>query len=148
MAAVDRNLVAVRDAVEQAKAIAEVFHTGIARFYDTTSATPTTELFHCTVRVKKPRPSAFDAGNETRWATKRRLVLKCPMDIPELADLGGAILSGWVVQIEPVDPANPDGDPTIYGISFSVMSALTSQFAAEREVAVETEVQPTPRAGA
>lgn len=146
MAAVDRNLQAIRNAVAQAKAIAEVFHTAIAHFYDPNSDTPTQELFHCTVRVKKPRPSAFDAGNEVVVNTKRRIVLKLPMDIPELEALGGAILYGWVVQIEPADPDNPDGDPTIYNVSFTVQSAITSQFAAEREVAVETEVQPTPRA--
>lgn len=138
--AVNRNLLAVRAAVEQAKVIAEVFHTGVAHFYDPHSHTTAHELFHCTVRAKKPRPSAFDASNETAWAKKRRLVLKLPMDIPELAALGGVIQQGWVVQL-----ALEDGDPTLNAISFTVQSALTSQFAAEREVAVESEVIATPR---
>lgn len=140
LAMVDPNLQAARDAVVQAKAIAEVFHTGIAHFYDPRSNTPDTELFHCTVRAKKPRPSAFDASNLTAWATKRRIVLKLPMDIPALATLGDVIRAGWTVQLE-----LEDGDPTLNAITFTVHSALTSQFAAEREVAVESEVIATPR---
>ncbi len=131
---VDANLLAVRAAVEQAKGIAAVFHTATASFYVSGNPTPVM-VVEC--RVKKPRPSSFDASNSTEWATKRALILKVPMDLPNGINI---IEKGWVVQI-----ATPDGDPTINHVNFVVQSALTSQFAAEREVSVITEVTETPR---
>lgn len=132
MADFSRELAAVRAAVEQAKPLAEAFQTGEAKFYEDGNTTP---VLTCSVRVKKPRPSAFDAGNETEWATKRNLVLRVPMNATT-----GIIRKGLIVQI-----STPDGDPTINHINFVVQSALRSSFAAEREVAVTTEVEERPR---
>lgn len=132
MADFSRDLAAVRAAVEQAKELAETFQTGTAKFYKPGQVTP---VLSCSVRVKKPRPSAFDAGNETEWATKRALVLRVPMDAST-----GVIQKGLIVQIN-----TPDGDPTINKINFTVQSSLSSSFAAEREVLVVTEVSERAR---
>lgn len=128
----EAELAAVRAAVETAKPLAEAFQTGTASFYEQGDSTP---VLVCSVRVKKPRPSSFDASNETEWSTKRYVVLKVPMSATS-----GIIRKGLIVQV-----STPDGDPTINQINFTVQSALTSQFAAEREVTVATEVEPRPR---
>lgn len=127
-----RNLDAVRAAVERAKVIAAEFQTGTAKFYVNGNTNP---IFTCTCRVRKPKPSAFDAGNQTEWATKRGLVIKVPLVVAT-----EVIQKGLIVQI-----STPDGDPTINHINFVVQSSLVSQFAAEREVTVVTEVNETPR---
>lgn len=127
-----RELASIRAAVAEAKELAEAFQTGTAKFYEKGNSTP---VLTCTVRVKKPRPSAFDAGNQTEWATKRNLVLRVPMDATT-----GVIRKGLIVQVY-----TPDGDPTINQINFTVLSALKSSFAAEREVTVTTEVDARPR---
>jgi len=126
------NLQAVRDAIEQGKALAAEFTTGTASFYEDGNTTP---VFTTPCRVKKPRPSAFDAGGQTEWSTKRTMVVKVPMTATS-----GIIRKGLIVQI-----STPDGDPTINLINFVVQSSLGSQFSAEREVLVTTEVNATPR---
>jgi len=127
-----RNLDAVRAAVAEAKVIAGEFHTATASFYEDGNATP---VLVTAGRMKKPRPSAFDAGNQTEWATKRTVVLKVPQDATT-----GIIRKGLICQL-----STPDGDPTINLINFTVQSALNSQFSAEREVTLVTEVVATPR---
>lgn len=132
MADFSRELAAVRAAVEQAKPLAETFQTGEAKFYEDGNSTP---VLTTTCRLKKPRPSAFDAGNETEWATKRIVVMKVPLNATT-----GVIRKGLIVQV-----STPDGDPTINHVNFVVQSSLSSQFAAEREVTLSTEVSATPR---
>lgn len=127
-----RQIAAVRAAVETAKPLAEAFQTGTARFYEDGNPTP---LITCSVRVKKPRSSAFDAGNETEWGTKRALNLRVPMAATE-----GIVRKGLIVQID-----TPDGDPSINHINFIVQSSLKGSFAAERDVLVMTEVAERPR---
>lgn len=136
----DVNLLAVRAAVIQAKAIASIFHTSSVKFYDPTSTTPNVPVLITECRVKKPRPSSFDASNKVEWSKLRKLLIKLPMTFP--APYAGVVViqKGWVAQI-----ANVDGDPTISSVSFTVQTALTSQFAAEREVSLETELDVTPR---
>ncbi len=126
------NLEAVRAAVEQAKIIAAEFRTGTAKFYKDGNSTP---VLTCSIRMRKPKPSAFDAGNQTEWQTKRGLVGKVPLTVDT-----EIIQKGWICQV-----STPDGDPTINGINFVVQSSLVSQFAAEREVTFVTEVNATPR---
>lgn len=134
--AFERELAAVRAAVEQAKPLGEAFQTGTAKFYEDQNPVP---VLICSIRVKKPRPSAFDAGNQTVWATKRITVAKVPLELPApYQDF--VITQGLIVQIE-----TPDGDPTINKVNFRVDSALTSQFAAERQVVLTTEVVETAR---
>ena len=125
-------LASVRDAVVQAKELAEAFQTGTASFYEDGNTTP---VLVCPVRVKKPKSGVFEAGNQTEWSTKRTVALRVPMDSTD-----GIIRAGLIVQIE-----TPDGDPTINLINFTVQSALKSSFAAEREVIVVTEVKERPR---
>ena len=132
------NLDAIRNAVAQAKVIAAEFHTAHAKFFEDGNTTP---VFECDGRARKPRPSAFDAGNQTEWATKRVVVFKVPMD----ANGSSIIRKGLIVQLSPVDEDNPDGDPSLYGINFTVQSSLGSQFSAEREVILATEVNATTR---
>ena len=127
-----KELAAIRNAVEQAKELAETFQTGTAKFFEDGNTTP---LLECSVRVKKPRPSAFDAGNQTEWATKRAMVLRVPMDATT-----EIIQKGWIVQV-----STPDGDPTINQINFTVQSSLKSSFTAERDVLVSTEVSARQR---
>jgi hypothetical protein len=129
---VGQNLDAIRAAVEDAKVIAAEFHTAEAKFFeeDNTTAVLTTQG-----RARKPRPSAFSAGNQTEWATKRIVVLKVPLDATT-----GVIRKGLICQL-----STPDGDPTINHINFRVESSLVSQFAAEREVILSTEVAERPR---
>lgn len=127
-----RNLDAIRAAIEQAKVVAGEFQTGTISFYEQNNTTP---VLVTTCRLRKPKPSAFDAGNQTAWATKRGLVAKIPMDASD-----GVIRKGLIAQV-----STPDGDPTINRINFTVLSSLVSQFAAEREVTLETEVSETPR---
>lgn len=131
------NLDAVRAAVILAKGIAKEFHTGTASFYNDGNTTP---FLVCDCRVKKPKPSSFDAGDQTRWGTKRAGVIKIDQDQPDLAGHDELIRAGTIVQI-----STPDGDPSINHINFTVQSALNSQFSAEREISVTTEVQATPR---
>lgn len=131
------NIEAVRAAVEEAKVLAAEFHTATANFYEDGNTTPV--FANVPVRVKKPRPSSFDAGNQTEWSTKRAIVIKAPMDLTPYGT-PTIIRRGLIVQV-----SSPDGDPTINGINFIVQSALTSQFAAEREISVSTEINSTPR---
>jgi hypothetical protein len=126
------NLDAVRAAVEQAKIIAAEFHTGTANFYEDGNPVP---VLTCPIRMRKPKPSAFDAGNQTEWGTKRGVVGKVPLNVDT-----EVIQKGWICQV-----STPDGDPTINNINFVVQSSLVSQFAAEREVTFITEVTDTPR---
>lgn len=127
-----RNLDAVRNAIEQAKIIAAEFHTGTANFYKPGNPVP---VLTTPIRMRKPKPSAFDAGNQTEWGTKRGVVGKVPLVVAT-----EVIEKGWICQI-----VTPDGDPTINHINFVVQSSLVSQFAAEREVTFATEVSETPR---
>lgn len=125
----------VRAAVEVARPIAASVRSGTARFYENGNTTP---VLVCNCRVKKPKGGSFDAGDQTRWATKRELIIKIDIEQPDLAD--GIVKPGWIVQIE-----TPDGDETINGINFTVQSSLASSFAAERNVVVATETKATPR---
>jgi hypothetical protein len=127
-----RNLDAVRAAVEEAKIIAGEFHTGIAKFYEDGNVVP---LFELPCRFKKPKPSSFDAGNQTQWSTKKLSSIKVPQNIGV-----NVIRKGLIVQI-----STPDGDPTINFINFTVESSLSSQFSAERVINLATEVTETPR---
>ena len=129
---VSRNLQVVRDAIEQGKLLAAEFATGTASFYEDGNTTP---VFTTPCRVKKPRSSAFDAGGQTEWATKRAMIIKVPMTATS-----GLIRKGLLVQV-----STPDGDPTINLINFIVQSSLGSQFSAEREVLCSSEVSETPR---
>jgi hypothetical protein len=126
------NLDAVRAAVAQAKIIAGEFHTAIATFYEDENETP---VLVTVGRMKKPKPSSFDAGNQTEWSTKRIVILKVPQDATT-----GIIRRGLICQL-----STPDGDPTINQINFVVQSALNSQFSAEREVTLATEINEAPR---
>lgn len=130
------RLESIRAAVEKAKVIAEEFHTATASFYEDGNTTP---VLVCTARYKKPKPSSFDAGNQTEWSTKRLSVLKVPLEF-SAPYTGFVITKGLIVQLE-----TADGDPTLNKISFTVQSALTSQFAAEREVTLATEIRETQR---
>lgn len=125
------NLDAVRAAVEQAKVLAEEFQSGTAKFYEDGNPVP---VVTTTCRVRKPKPSTFDAGNETRWATKREMLIKVPLVGTE------SIRKGFIVQV-----STPDGDPLINLVNFVVQSAFGSQFTAERAVVVVSEVIQTPR---
>lgn len=125
------NLDAVRAAIVQAKAVAEEFQTGIVKFYEDGNATP---VVTTTCRVRKPKPSTFDAGNETMWATKREMILKVPLLGTE------GIRRGLIAQV-----STPDGDPLINLVNFVVQSAFGSQFTAERAVVVISEITQTPR---
>jgi len=127
------NLDAVRAAIEQAKVIAAEFHTGTASFYEDGNPVP---VLVCPCRVKKPKPSSFDAGNQTEWSTKRLPIIKIAQNQPDI-DL---IRKGLIVQV-----STPDGDPTINLINFVVQSALDSQFSAERNISVATEIMKTDR---
>jgi len=126
------NLDAVRAAVAQAKIIAGEFHTATATFFEDENTTP---VLVTVGRMKKPKPSSFDAGNQTEWSTKRIVVLKVPQDATT-----GIIRRGLICQL-----STPDGDPTINQINFVVQSALNSQFSAEREVTLATEINEAPR---
>ena len=126
------NLDAIRKAIETVKPIAEEFQTGEIKFFEEGNATP---VLTTTCRLKKPKPSSFDAGDQTRWATKRLLTAKVPLNATT-----GVIKKGLVAQV-----STPDGDPTINHITFRVESSLVAQFAAEREVSLSTEVVATPR---
>jgi hypothetical protein len=127
------RLESVRAAVERAKVIAGEFQSGTASFYEPGNTTP---LFVTTCRMKKPKPSSFEAGNQTEWSTKKLPVLKIPLEIPGVT----TIRKGLIVQI-----STPDGDPSINAISFTVQSSLVGQFAAEREINLATEVNVTER---
>ena len=126
------NLDAVRAAVADAKVLAAEFHTAEAKFFEKGNTTP---VLITTGRLKKPKPSSFDAGNQTEWSTKRGVVLKVPQDATT-----GIIRRGLIVQL-----STPDGDPTINHINFVVQSALNSQFSAEREVSLVTEINEAAR---
>lgn len=126
------NLEAIRAAVIQGKALAAEFRTGTAKFYENGNTTP---VLVTDCRVRKPKPSSFDAGNQTEWATKRETIIKIPMDATT-----GVVKKGLIVQV-----STPDGDPTINHINFTVQSSLGSQFSAERSVVVVSEIIETPR---
>jgi hypothetical protein len=125
------NLDAIRAAIVQAKVVAEEFQTGTAKFYEDNNPTP---IVTTTCRVRKPKPSTFDAGNESMWATKREMIIKVPLLGTE------AIRKGFIVQV-----STPDGDPLISLVNFVVQSAFGSQFTAERAVVVVSEIIQTPR---
>ena len=125
------NLEAVRAAIQLAKGVSAEFQTGTAKFYEDGKVVP---VLTTTCRVKKPKPSTFDAGNETMWATKRELIIKVPLVGTHM------IRKGLIMQV-----STPDGDPKINLINFIVQSSMDSQFAAERSVVVVTETTPTPR---
>jgi len=130
------RLESIRAAVEKAKAVAGEFQTAEAKFFEDGNTTP---VLICTGRYKKPKPSSFDAGNQTEHSTKRLSVLKIPLELP--APYQNAFIRiGMIVQL-----STPDGDPTINNVTFVVQSALTSQFAAEREVSLSTEGRKTAR---
>lgn len=138
------RLESVRRAVERGKEIAGEFHTGTMNIYVSGNVVPVFKDVPC--RIKKPKPSSFDAGNQTEAATKRIVVAKIPQDItPYVAHLPvnerrDIIEYGLIAQV-----STPDGDPTINQINFTVQSALNSQFSAEREVTLATEIRKTPR---
>lgn len=140
MAGYEKSLAAVRKAVEKARPLAETFQTGVATFFDPDSDEPHTPVLVCTVRVKKPKPSSFDAGNQTAWATKRNTVMKAPLVFPEPYENVKVVKAGLIVQVE-----TTDGDPTINNVTFVVQSAMTGQFAAEREISVTSELNEAPR---
>lgn len=125
------NLDAIRAAVVQATALAAEFQTGTARFYEEGNTTP---VLVCPVRVKKPKPSVFDAGNATVATNKRDIVFRVPLAGTEI------IRKGLIVQVE-----TPDGDPKINMVNFVVQSTLGSSFTAERSVAVVSETNVTQR---
>ena len=126
------NLAAVRAAVIQGAALALEFQTATASFYVAGNTTP---VLVTSCRMKKPKPSAFDSGNQTEWQTRRGMILRIPMDVGL-----NVIEKGLIVQV-----STPDGDPTINHINFVVQSALSSQFAAERSITCVSEVVETPR---
>lgn len=126
------NLETVRAAVESAKIIAAEFHSGEAKFYEVGNVVP---VLTTPCRIKKPKTAAFDASDATAWSTKRISIIKVPLNATT-----GIIKKGLIVQI-----STPDGDPTINHINFTVESSLGSQFTAERQVVVSTEVVETPR---
>lgn len=126
------NLEAVRAAIKQAKVVAAEFHTGTARFYETGNIVP---VLVTPCRIKKPKPAAFDASNQTEWTTKRTMIIKIAQDATT-----GIIRKGLIVQV-----STPDGDPAINHINFVVQSSMDSQFSAERNVTVDTEVTESPR---
>jgi hypothetical protein len=129
--AASANLLAIRAAIVQAKALAAEFQTGTIRFYEDGNTTP---VLVTTCRVKKPKPSAFDAGNASVWSVKRDIVIKVPLEGTE------AIRKGLIAQVD-----TDDGDPMINLINFTVQSTLGSQFSAERSVVCVTEGSRTPR---
>lgn len=126
------NLNAVRAAVALAKVAAAEFHTGTAKFYRDGNPVP---VLTTPCRVKKPRLAAFDAGNQTEWSTKRTIIIKIPQNAS-----AGVIEQGLIVQV-----STTDGDPSINFINFTVESALSSQFSAERNVTCVSQVVSTPR---
>lgn len=126
------NLDAVRAAVIQGKALALEFMTATASFYEDGDTTP---VFVSPCRVKKAKPSAFKAGNETEWSTARHLMISIP-----ISATSGLVKKGLIVQVDGVD-----GDPTLNHVNFIVQSAIDSGFAATRNVVVKTEVVETPR---
>ena len=126
------NLDAIRRAVEIAKPLAEEFQTGQIKFFEEGNTTP---VLVTTCRLKRPKPSSFDAGDQTRWATKRLVTAKVPLNATT-----GLIRKGLVAQV-----STADGDPSLNLITFRVESSLVAQFAAEREVSLSTEVVATPR---
>lgn len=140
MANLAKSLASVRKAVARARPVAETFHTGTAKFFDANGVSPHTPVLICMVRVKKPKPSSFDAGNQSEWSTKRNTVLKAPLTFPAPYENVKVIKRGLIVQIE-----TPDGDPSINNVTFVVQSAMTGQFAAEREITVTTELNEAPR---
>lgn len=125
------NIAAVRAALAQAAVLAEEFMVCEASFYELGNTTP---VFVTPCRVKKPRPSAFDAGNVTQWSTKRSLIIQIP-----LTAASGIVDKGLIVQVSGAD------DPSINMINFVVQSSLSGSFAAVRNVSVTTEVNETPR---
>lgn len=138
------RLEAVRRAVERGKEIAAEFHTGTMNIFEDGNTVPIFKDVPC--RIKKPKPSSFDAGNQTQWATKRILVAKVPQDLTQYTthltapDRETVVRSGLIAQV-----STPDGDPTINKINFTVQSALNGQFSAEREITLATEINPTTR---
>jgi len=125
------NLDAVRAAVEQAKIVAEEFQSATVKFYADGNPVP---ILTTTCRLKKPKPSTFDAGHSSAFATKREMLLRVPLEGTT------AIRKGLIAQI-----STPDGDPLINMVNFSVQSSFGTQFTAERSVVVISELNPTPR---
>lgn len=126
----------IQAAVEQGRLIAEGVMNCEAKFYDRHSASKNTPVFTTKCRVKKPKPSAFDAGNPTEWGTKRVLVLQIPRTATS-----GVIKQGLIVQV------SGSNDDAINGVTFVVQNQLESGYAYARNVVVETDVKATPRVG-
>lgn len=134
---VSLDMAAVRAAVAQGKELSESAMTAEAWFFREGNTTP---LFKSPCRVKKPKPSSFDAGNQTNWSTKRDLVIQVPLSVsPDI------IQAGLIIQVHVPDGGVMDGDPAIYNINFTVQSQLDSQFAAARNINVVSEILKTPR---
>lgn len=125
------NLAAIRDAVAQGAALAREFMACEAKFYVAGNTTP---VMTTPCRVKNPRPSSFDAGNQTEWATKRSMIIQIPVTA-----LAGVVKKGLIVQVTGAD------DPTVNNVNFVVQSAMGASFAAVRDVACISEVVETPR---
>lgn len=125
----------IQAVVEQGRVLAEGVMNCEAKFFVRGNSTPVLET---PCRVKKPRPSAFEATDPTEWNTKRRLIVQIPRDV-DLSAHDGVIEKGWIVQ---VSGAN---DPTINNVNFVVESALASGYAYARNVNVVSDVIATPR---
>lgn len=106
--------------------------TGTASFYEDGNTTP---VFVSPCRVKKARPFAFKAGNESEWSTARHLTMSIP-----LTATSGVVKKGLIVQISGID-----GDPTISHVNFIVQSGIGSGFAATRTIVLKSEIVETPR---
>lgn len=126
------NIEAVRAAIAQGKELAAEFRTGTAKFYEDGNPVP---VLVTPCRIKKPKPSSFEAGNQTEWSTKRDLIIKIAQNATT-----GIVRRGLIVQV-----STTDGDPTINKVNFVVQSALDSQFSAERSINVVTELNETQR---
>lgn len=125
----------IQSVVEQGRVLAEQVMNCEVRFYERGNPTP---VLTTKGRVKKARPSAFDASTPTEWSTKRRLVIQVPRDV-DLTASNGIIEKGWIVQV------SGGNDPTLNNVNFTVESQIDSGYAYARNVAVVTEVEATPR---
>lgn len=125
----------IQAVVEQGRALAELVMNCEAKFYVRGNATP---VLTTPCRVKKPRPSAFEAMDPTEWNTKRRLILQIARDV-DLSASDGVIEKGWIVQISGAN------DETINNVNFTVESALGSGYAYARNINLVSDVIATPR---
>ena len=138
------RLEAVRNAVARGEELAAEFHSGTMNIFEANNTVPIFK--NVPVRMKKPKPSSFDAGNQTQFATKRIVIAKAPKDLtPFTQHLAASkreviVRTGLIAQV-----STPDGDPTLNEINFTVQSAINSQFSAEREITLATEINKTKR---